>query len=293
MRVIAGAVLAGGLLGCGGGTPEAGAGACAPDVSLSFLADPGSPGAEAYLCFGFDPNILGGAPLRSIHVEEPPPGGPTILHHVSLYALPGDFPDGPVPCVDMPAATSVFVATSGGDPLTLPEDVGLVLPGGTRRLVVQAHVLRLAPGEAAAAALRLCGASGAPAHLAAWMPMSAPVPAIRPYQEETSTATCTVQGDLRAVIGWAHMHRIGAAFHGAVLPAEGPQRSLIDVDPWDFAAQHLYPLDATIAAGDRIETACVWQNPSASYVLPGPGVENEMCNQALVVWPSERAACTP
>jgi hypothetical protein len=288
------AVLVGGLLGCGGGTPEADTSACAPDVTLSFVADPGSPGAEAYLCFGFDPKVLGGGPLRSIHIEEPPAGGPTLLHHVSLYALPGDYPDGPVSCVDMPAATSVFVGTNAGDPLTLPEDVGLVLPTGTRRLVVQAHVLRLAPGEAAAAALHLCGAATAPAHLAAWMPMSAPVPAIRPHQEETSTATCAVSGDLHAVLGWAHMHRIGSAFHSAVLPAQGPRRPLMDVDPWDFADQRLYPLDAAIALGDRIETTCVWQNPSADYVLYGPSVTNEMCNQALVVWPLlERAMCTP
>jgi len=265
---------------------------CSPDAVLAFRPDPAAPGDESYLCFGFDPAALGASPLRAIHLEAPPASAPVVIHHASLYALRGAFPDGPVRCEAMPdEAVGLYVGVPGGDPLELPEDVAIALPEGTARLVVQAHALRLAEGPAPEGRLRVCGAARAPEHLAAWMRLHAPVPAIRPYHQESSTEMCTVSEPLHLVAAWPHMHRIGAAFHGAILAKGGGRRALIDVDPWRFDEQRVYPLHEAAAAGDAIETTCVWNNPGSDYVFGGTRTEDEMCGQALVAWPAESASC--
>ena len=289
---------------CNGAAPEA----PAPEAVLAFRADVPAPGDEAYLCFGFDPTVLAGSPLHAIRIEieseseseseseAPPASAPVVLHHVSLYAVRGAFPEGPVRCEGMPdEAVGIYVGVPGGDPLELPAGVAIALPEGTQRLVVQAHVLRLAEGPAPEGRLHLYlhGAAQAPEHLAAWMPIRAPVPAIRPHHDEISTKRCAVSAPLHFVATWPHMHRIGAAFHGAVLPKTGGRRAFLDVDPWRFEEQRVYPLQETAEAGDAIETTCVWRNPGSEYVFPGPSVDDEMCGQALVAWPAADAFCAP
>src|SRR5689334_9371817 len=86
------------LPGCGDAEPEA----RAPEAVLAFRADVPAPGDEAYFCFGFDPAVLAGSPLRAIRIEAPPASAPVVLHHVSLYAARGAFPEGPVRCEEMP-----------------------------------------------------------------------------------------------------------------------------------------------------------------------------------------------
>jgi hypothetical protein len=266
----------------------------APEAVLAFRADVAAPGDEAYLCFGFDPALLAASPLRAIRIEAPPASAPVVLHHVSLYAVRGAFPEGPVRCEAMPdEAVGLYVGVPGGDPLELPEGIAIALPEGTQRLVVQAHALRLDEGPAAEGRLHLVGVAQAPEHLAAWMPLRAPVPAIRPHHEEISTKRCTLSAPLHFVATWPHMHRIGAAFHGAVLPMTGGRRAFLDVDPWRFEEQRVYPLHETAEAGDAIETSCTWKNPGNDYVFAGPRVEDEMCGQAVVAWPAADASCAP
>jgi hypothetical protein len=265
---------------------------CAAPTALAFHADLPSAGDEAYLCFGFDAAPLAARALRSLSVEAPA-AAPLVYHHVALYAVSGAFPDGPVPCEGMPAgAVELDVWAPGGGPLALPDGVGLLVPPGTQRLVVQTHVLRTASGPAATGALHLCVDDGVQ-HLATWLPARAPVPAIRPHTVESSTAECRVSAPLHVVSTWPHMHRAGAAFHGAVLRVDGARAPLVDVEPWVFDPQRPYVVDAELATGDAIETTCVWRNDSDSYVLPGPLVSDEMCGQSLIAWPSEAARCAP
>ncbi len=262
-------------------------------TDFTFRADLGV--GEAYLCFGFDAAPLQGQgkALSSVTLEAPTEGV-VLLHHVALYAVPGDYEDGPVPCETMPPdATELDVWAPGGEPLVLPDDVGLLLPEGTRRLVVQAHALRMEEGDAGSAVLRACSWGLAPPNLAAWLPLRAPTPAIRPHQVETSTATCLFEDPLHVFSTWPHMHRIGTEFHGSVVRADGTRETLIDVAPWVFEDQRAFGVDLDLAAGDTVETTCVWENPTDEYVLPGPRTTDEMCGQSLIVWPAQAARCAP
>ena len=266
-----------------------GTGPSDPDVALRFTADPGPPGSERYVCFGFDASLLRGADVGAIALVQG--GGPVALHHVALYASAGAFPDGPVDCLTMPVdAVSLHVWATGGGDLALPPDLALAVPPGTVRLVVQAHALRHDDGAAEPSALVLMPRRGAP-HRAGWLPLRAPTPAISPYSRAESTTACTIAGELHVVSTWPHMHRIGAEFHGSIVRAGGAE-PLIDVVPFVFDAQHAYPVDATVEPGDTIDTECIWQNTTDTTVLPGPSIDQEMCEQSLIAWPVEAAHCS-
>jgi Copper type II ascorbate-dependent monooxygenase, C-terminal domain len=264
---------------------------CATGTTLSFTPDTGAV-SEAYVCFGFDAGALAGTTIGAV-AWTPPPDGPFVLHHALLYAVPDETPDGPVDCAGMPAsALGVDIWAPGAAGLVLPSDTGLLLPAGTRRLVVEAHVLRVGAGMPRAAAVTLCAGPSAPVNVAALIGMSAPVPAIRPHHVETSQGTCALAGAVHLFSVWPHMHLIGQDVTVSLLGAEAQSTPLARVDPWNFNAQSRYALDVDAAAGDRIQTTCVWNNTTDAYVFPGPLTENEMCSAALVAWPASSATCT-
>ena len=67
----------------------------ADSLILPFRVDAPANG-EAHECFGFDAAPLLGRWLREIAWQSPGPGE-VELHHATLYAVPADYPDGPVP----------------------------------------------------------------------------------------------------------------------------------------------------------------------------------------------------
>ena len=272
-----------------GPAPDVTAGAaCDAAGRFTFVPDTGE-SAEAYLCFGYDAGAIGALTIAGVSWTPPAPG-PFILHHAKLYAVPGDFPDGPVACDGMPdGSIGLDVWAPGTGALTLPADTGLVLPAGTRRLVVEAHTLRVGAGDPLPATVALCAGPAAPANLAGLMRTSAPVPAIRPHHEETSTGTCRLAGDLHLWSVWPHMHLTGEEIAVDLVGAG----TLVDVVPWNFLAQKRYALDADARAGDEIQVTCRWNNTSDNYVFPGPLTENEMCNAAFIAWPAAAASCAP
>lgn len=285
------------LAGCGGRKPNPGSESdhlntlqgCDAAVTLSFALDTGG-AAEAYVCFGFDADLLAGGTIGRIAWRPPPFAAG--LHHGKLYAVAGDFPDGPVPCAGMPAgAVGLHVWAPGGDELILPSDTALQLPSGTRRLVVEAHVLRTAAGVPMTAAVSLCPGPRTPARIAAMMTTYAPVPAIRPRQVETSQRVCAISADVHLFSVWPHMHKIGTEIALELMRVDGTVTPLIVVSPWAFYAQRTYPLDVDARMGDAIRTRCVWSNDSDDYVLPGPLISDEMCNAGIIAWPALSASC--
>lgn len=256
-------------------------------LTLPFLADPGAAG-EAYQCFGFDADGLDGADIGGIELDEA--RGSVALHHVAFYASPREFGDGPIECESMPLdAVPLHVWATGGGPLDLPSDVELAVPAGTRRLVIQAHALRIGDGDPVVRQLALAPRRGA-MHRAGWLPLRAPTPALRPHHVEETTATCLAGNELRVISTWPHMHQAGKAFRGAVV-RNGTAEPFVSVDPWSFDAQRAYAIDTTVAPGELIETHCVWQNDTDQTILPGPSIYDEMCGQSLMAWPVEAARC--
>ncbi len=217
-----------------------------PTVNLAFDVDAPT-GSELYTCYAFDTGSLDHRWMRAI-AWAPPTDGSVIMHHATLYAVT-DWSQGDVStCIDMPSpATGLDVWVPGSDSLALPDDIGVELPPGASKLIVQVHAIRVADGPPVRASVTITTTSTPPAKVAAWLPMTAPIPALRPHMTDASTAACTVAGDVHVIRDWPHMHMVGKEFHGAVVHADGTTTPLVDVVPWDFYRQVTYVVDAPIA----------------------------------------------
>jgi hypothetical protein len=260
-------------------------------VVLSFALELPSSADEAYLCYGFDASVLGGAAIRGVRWSTPTRG--TTLHHAKLWATSELFPTSkkPFSCDPMPAdAIGLDLWLPGGAPLELPPDMGLELPSGTRTLVVEAHALRLSEEPAGGATVSIARSVARPAKVATWLGLEAPVPAIRPMKREQSTGRCRLSSTFHALYSVPHMHLTGKEFHARRIRADASV-TIVDVVPWDFAAQQAYETGIDFEAGDVVEIACTWENPTASYVLPGIYTKNEMCTFGMIGWPKEGAGC--
>jgi hypothetical protein len=263
---------------------------CPEPLDLSFAPDTGG-ADEAYVCFGFDASAFTARTVGGVRWEIATGGG-FLVHHAILYAVAGDFPDGPTLCDAMPdAARQLHVWSPGGDDLALPSDTGLELPSDTKRFAIQAHTLRIGTDPPAPSHARICGGPAAPSNLAALMGMGAPVPAIRPMHEEQSSTSCVLGSALHLYSVWPHMHLVGKEITLTLARSDGEATPLVDVVPWDFHLQRTYLLGVDAGPGDAIDLGCIWDNPTNDYVLPGPKTTDEMCNAAFIAWPAESAFC--
>jgi hypothetical protein len=284
--------------GCGAGhqSPDPDAGDAVPPLSPTarrgeFVADPAiDVGHEAYVCYSFD--VQGISDVHIGRVTWHPPTGPVLLHHASLFAA-GGLPDvGEVPCDPMPTRVAALgVYTPGIEPLQLPDGVAVELPAGTQRLLVLAHAIRVDAGPANPTYVDLELAAEPVLHSANWVDDFGPVPTLDPGESTGSIGRCLFAQPTHIVSVWPHMHRMGAEFHGVVVRADGTREALLDVKPWDYDHQLIYPVDVQLEAGDVVETQCHWTNTTDHVVGPGPYSTDEMCNQGLLVWPFDSALC--
>jgi hypothetical protein len=258
------------------------------DLTLHFAFD-APPGGEQYQCFGFDASPLAGKWLTGVDWTPPTTAGGAELHHASLYAFPQDYPSGPVSCDVMPTAWTMHIWVPGGTPMTLPSGVAVALPPGTQRYVIQAHALRVTPGSPGVAAATIHATDVEPEHVAVWLPAAGSVPALRPHLTDRSSTTCVAASAMHVLTATPHMHRLGTAFQAAFVKPDGTRTVVVDVPSWNFDQQKSYVVNRDLAAGDGLETDCTWTNPTDSYVLPGSSTHDEMCGQALIVWPAQAA----
>jgi hypothetical protein len=267
----------------------------APDartpVVLSFAVELPPSADEAYLCYGFDASVLAGATIQGVHWTTPSRGA--TLHHAKLWATSEllSTSNEPFSCDPMPNdAIGINLWLPGETPLELPPDTGFELPGGTRTLVVEAHALRGGDEPSQTASVSITRSVHQPVKIASWLGLAAPVPAIRPMTREQSTGRCRLSSAFHALYSMPHMHLVGKEFHAKRLRGD-TAASIVDVMPWDFAAQQTYETAIDFEPGDLVDIECVWENPTAAYVLPGIYTKNEMCTFGLMGWPPEGAEC--
>jgi hypothetical protein len=289
--------------GCGAGhqspDPDAGSDDAAPPPLSptarrgEFRADPAVlPGGEAYVCYAFDIEGISGVHVGRVTWH--PPAGTVLLHHASLWAASG-LPDvGEVPCDPMPARVAALgIYTPGIQPIVLPDGAAIDLPEGTRRLLVMAHAIRASDGPAQPTYVDLELAPEPVLHSVNWIDDFGPVPVLQPGDDVETVGTCKIARPTHIVSVWAHMHRQGSEFHGVVVRAGGAREPLVDVVPWSYDHQLMYPVDVQLEPGDAVETHCHWHNTTDHAVGPGPFSTDEMCNQGLLVWPFDSALCAP
>jgi hypothetical protein len=250
-------------------------------------------GEEAFFCHRFERPELAGKSLRGFHWK-PPADANVQLHHAVLYTLFGLGPDDKGTCsATAEVSNAIHAYAPGGDAFEMPPGVGLLLPPDLNRIDVDTHVLRLAPGPAQSAEVTLDIFDEPAEHVAGQFKGSAKVPVIPPHETVQAVGHCRIEAASRVVGVWPHMHVAAIEFRGDVIRATGERETLIHLDPWDWHNQRIHPLDAELRPGDRIETTCVWANPTPDPIVGGNLTSEEMCEQTYIAYPAEAARCTP
>ena len=267
-------------------------------------------GQDEYRCFVIDPQLGATFNLIAVGVHST---NPAIVHHTIVYAqLPQyqaavdalDAAD-PLPgyqCFGGPGwtgAIEIGAAAVGSLPKPFPNGSGAPLPAGTR-YVVQVHYNfdngrgsnRIAVQAWSAPTLTQVPHGLGTANYTFDIPAGAVGVTATAMGEFTMTPAAANQ--TRPGLLWSafpHMHQIGSAIRVDLIRADGSKSCLIDIPKWDFhwqgAYQFMQPIK--VAAGDRLQTTCVYDNSAAHQPIVngqvqqpkdvrfGEGSTDEMC----------------
>jgi hypothetical protein len=249
-----------------------------------------------YHCFSFKVNTSGQV-VDAIQFA-PILDNTRILHHMILYKIspttvvPSDYEcfGGPTPQTD-PNTSLLFGWAPGGTPYTFPAETGMTVHDGDQ-LVLQLHYHNFT-GEPQT------DSSG----IAMWWTTQ-----MRQYQAVNialgnanftlaqGQSSVSVSGNCSVILGagtdvkifgaFPHMHTYGTHITTTITHA-GSTSTLVDVAPWSFDNQHVYPVDATVTNGDSVSTTCTYDTMSApAPVSFGETTEDEMCFDFVYVYPT-------
>jgi Copper type II ascorbate-dependent monooxygenase, N-terminal domain/Copper type II ascorbate-dependent monooxygenase, C-terminal domain len=206
-----------------------------------------------------------------------------VLHHWILYNGPEQVTDGSSSSCVGAHPTSAFITgwAPGGDPMTMPEDVGLRTEGGGFTLELH-YNNKDGAGQTDASGARVCVTEKMRPNEAAvhWL-------GTQNLNKTTATGTCSpvATGPVTILSMSPHMHLQGRHMTTVVNRKAGGQEMLLD-KPFDFQTQVSYPTRATINPGDTLTTTCTFAMPTPF----GQGTNQEMCYNFVMAYPAGQLA---
>jgi hypothetical protein len=215
------------------------------------------------------------------------------VHHLAVFADNGLAPLPQGPCVFYdPAWDMIYTAGGGAGSLEFPPGVGL--PIGTRRLVLQGHLINYTTDTTfdsmMEVSLRVSDDDGlAPAGLFLFGTHSLSIPA--GAIDHPVSARCSNPPDVQFIHAFPHMHDRGRSIR---LSEETDQGSTVLLESgWSLGSQVYLPFEPEFSAGDgELVLDCRYDNPGDRPIEYGPSATDEMCQMAIVAYPlSETVNC--
>ncbi len=273
------------LAACGGGGAAPGdldarsadAAAAVPDASddghdwQQLVMSPWTlrPGKEGYRCARR--TVPQDVTIRAFR-----PVAPLGTHHTVLSLDDGNRPDGDEDCGPIAGERAIYMSGVGSPDFEMPDGVGIRLAAG-QQIVLNLHLYNTDPD------LSLTGVSGVEIVPDTGGPLAQAevilAGALSFTVEEgrrSLTFRCTTPAPVTLFAIAPHMHRLGS--HMKV--ARGAE-VLLDVD-YSFDDQRFYPVgNLALAAGDRLDVTCTWDNDTGGPVNFGDSSDEEMCFAVL------------
>ncbi len=230
--------------------------------------------SDRYQCFTFRNVVAADQFVRRFEILI---DHPEVLHHVVLFKdLGADTGQASYQCQGSPPDTLyTYTWAPGQDALQFPDGGLRIRPDD--RYILQLHYnnARELTGlrDRSGVRLSLSAPSGTEYGMVAIGPLGF---SIAPRSEQRVSSACTLPAGTRLLASMPHMHEIGASYEQFLL--RGTQRTpIIGLTNWRFESQFFYETPLTIEAGDRIETACTFNNTSSRAVTNGARTSDEMC----------------
>jgi hypothetical protein len=273
---------------------------CEPSVTFTAHGDAEGTGFDVplvddiYQCFTFASPFSGdeqGIAWAPIIDDE------RVIHHwLLLHAPEGTEPGMAGPCGDQFGGNGALLMgwAPGAPAFTLPDDVGLELPGPGEVLMLQIHYNNIAGYTDAsdASGVALC-TEPARANAAASIWLGTVRIDIPPNTTGYSTAgdcdTSFLDEPVNILSSWPHMHELGESLTTEILRGgdEAAKEPLVAVDGWNFNNQIYHPHSPAVPVnpGDVLRTTCTYDNDSDTAVTVGEGTGDEMCFNFALVYP--------
>jgi hypothetical protein len=232
---------------------------------------------DFYHCFNWAPpwgnkkvQVVGAYPLID---------NAAVLHHWLLYNADAAVQDATSSdCIGAhPNAALIAGWAPGGEPTTVPSDVGIGL--GTGGFVLELHYNNaIGEGQLDASGVEVCVTEKIRPKEAAvhWLGTQA-------LNKTVATGTCIPKEpkEITILSSIPHMHVQGRHMKTVINRAAGGTEILID-KPFDFETQVGYLTPAVIKPGDTLTTTCTYAQPTPF----GEGTNQEMCYNFVLAYPA-------
>lgn len=200
-----------------------------------------------------------------------------VIHHWILYNTTSAVMDGTDGTCSHPGATFITGWAPGGQPMEMPDDVGLGVDGAGFTLETH-YNNKVGEGEQDASGVELCVTEKLRPNEAAvhWLGTAN-------LNKLEATGTCTPTNKVPVTIlgSSPHMHLQGRHMKTLIQRKDGTTETLID-KAFDFNTQISYPTPTVINPGDTLTTTCTYATPTAF----GEGTNNEMCFNFVTAYPA-------
>ncbi len=247
-------------------------------ISSSWTLPPG----ETYMCERL--TVTEDVWIKSFRAT-----APLGSHHTVLTVGDPDGPDGPFACgagTNQPAM--VYGAAVGTNDITMPDGVAVKVPAG-KQLLLNLHLYNTNPSEdlvgTSEVLIERVPAAEVGSVVEAEIVLMGPVNFTVAEGTDTVTGGCTMSQPATLFMVNPHMHQLGT--HALVTARRAAGDVVMHDGPYSFAEQRYYPIDQLeLAAGDRVEIVCTYDNDTGSPVPFGDSSDDEMCFASTYRYPA-------
>jgi hypothetical protein len=216
-----------------------------------------------------------------------------VVHHWILFQTAVPQTEGGFKKCQMPA-DSTFLAgwAPGAGNSVMPPDIGQVLPGKDRWLILQLHYWNVAGHKDALdkSGVAMCTTKTPRPKAGTISRLGTANIALPARSKHTVSGKCTPSITQPVTIYGAspHMHQLGRTFKLEILRGgkEENKELVLEVARFDFNKQGSYPVSAVVQPGDTLRTTCGYDNSTDQKVYFGEKTENEMCFGFLATYPA-------
>lgn len=215
---------------------------------------------------------------------------PEGTHHTVLTVIENPSqPDGEFDCnAGTNADRMIYGSGVGTDPFKFPDGVGVHLPAGTQ-LLLNLHLFNTtetALNGISGTEIRVVPASEIQ-HEAEAVLMGPTFTLNIPPGTQTSSGSCTQNGDVTFISVGPHMHQLGTHMKVTAESSIDGTKVIHDA-PYTFYEQNAYDLDPHIrmARGDKLRVECTYNNNTGSTVTFGDSSTQEMCFATIYRYPA-------
>ncbi|MET0282918.1 MAG: hypothetical protein ABW352_00550 [Polyangiales bacterium] len=248
---------------------------------------------DHYECFHFPVPWLNKMQVLKI---EPLIGDQRVLHHFLLYQDPKKVAEDGAheKCLGVhPDASLLTGWAPGGQPVSLPSDVGLqVAQGPEAQFNLEIHYNNQAryPDIKDNSGVRICATSKLRKNEASSHWLGSELILLPPGQQTDVQSWCQPQKEAHIISVSPHMHKLGRHMKTIITRKDGTLETLND-RPFDFNDQQIYPVggaarEVVVGPGDMLTTTCTFQNEGTNFVRFGESTNMEMCYNFVVAWPA-------